>query len=608
MRRQVLGGICLLLVTATLLAATGAHVLLEARDLKNQPLAGFRFSYEEVKSAPTNKKGATELDLPPKQQTGQKIKIQLVPGSKQADDWFLINPGVNIPNESMSAEVVLMRRSEFRQIAAATRDARRVTSPKKLTAEDRKRNLIAEAARHGLSEEQLETALRSFSETQNPKDKGIAFYLSGQFSNAEKLLNKAAEKEESDLAETLRYLGASQFEQAKYEAANGSFRKALSLKGENVELLSWLGEVLRELAKWQEAEVLMHRVLEMDEKKYGIEHPSVARDLNHLAVLLEKMNRPAEAEPLARRALEIDEKRFGPEHPNVASHLNTLASALKDMNRIAEAEPLMRRALDITEKSLGKEHPEVAASLELLAQLLQATSRPDEAEPLLRRALAIDEKSFGPEHPNIATDLVNLAVLLLKTDRLTEAEPLLRRALAIDEKVFGKEHYEVAADLNELAQVLKSTNRLEEAEPLMRQALEIDEKSFGKDDPTVARDLNNLARLLQITNRLAEAEPLLLRALSIDENSLGKDHPKVAIRLNNLVLLLVATNRLAEAEPLMRRAVLIFIEFEHRTGHEHPDHALIAGNYRKLLQKMGKSDAEIQATVERLEKSYQAQP
>ncbi len=310
----------LILRATTLLAGTGSQILLEARDLKNQPLAGIRFSYQGVKSARTNGKGVTELDLPPKQQTGQKIKIQLAQGSTRADEWFLVNPEVNIPTESTSAAVVLMRRSEFRQIAAAVRDFPKVVRPGDLSAEDRKQILVEEAARRGLSAEQLEIAIRSFAETQNHKDKGIAAYLEGQYADAEKLLARAAEKKESDLVETLSYLGATQYEEGRYKIAAESFRKAIALRGDDGVLLSWLGLSFLELAEWSEAEPLMRRALTISEKSLGTEHPNVATGLNNLATLLQNTNRLAEAEPLMRRALAINEKSLGTEHPTVAIH------------------------------------------------------------------------------------------------------------------------------------------------------------------------------------------------------------------------------------------------------------------------------------------------
>jgi tetratricopeptide (TPR) repeat protein len=404
-------------------------------------------------------------------------------------------------------------------------------------------------------------------------------------------------------------------------------------------LLNQMGTRWLALAEWGQAEPLMRRALEIDERSYGPEHPKVAIRLNNLAQLLQATNRLAEAEPLMRRALAIDERSYGPEHPNVATDLNNLAqmlqatnrlaeaepflrrviaifekndpetqpnyagalnnlaTLLQATNRLAEAEPLMRRALEIDERSYGPEHPDVARDLNNLAQLLQATNRLAEAEPLMRRALEIDERSYGPEHPKVAIRLNNLAGLLRATNRLAEAEPLYRRALEIDERSYGLEHPEVATDLNNLAQLLKATNRLAEAEPLYRRALEIDERSYGPEHPDVAIDLNNLAQLLQATNRLAEAERLMRRALEIDERSNGPEHPKVAIRLNNLAQLLNATNRLAEAEPLMRRALEILLKFTRATGHPHTHLQTFKNNYAVLLEKMGRSREQILATL-----------
>lgn len=48
----------------------------------------------------------------------------------------------------------------------------------------------------------------------------------------------------------LYYLGASQYEQAKYRAAAETFRKAVALRGDAPLLLGWLGGTLHELAEW----------------------------------------------------------------------------------------------------------------------------------------------------------------------------------------------------------------------------------------------------------------------------------------------------------------------------------------------------------------------
>ncbi len=108
---------------------------------------------------------------------------------------------------------------------------------------------------------------------------------------------------------------------------------------------------------------------------------------------------------------------------------------------------------------------------------------------------------------------------------------------------------------------------------------------------------------LEATNRLSEAEPLMRRALAIDEGSYGPDHPRVATDLNNLAQLLKDTNRLSEAEPLMRRGVRILIEFQHQTGHEHPNFRAGLANYQDLLQALEKTPEQIEQQLHELVRS-----
>ena len=88
--------------------------------------------------------------------------------------------------------------------------------------------------------------------------------------------------------------------------------------------------------------------------------------------------------------------------------------------------------------------------------------------------------------------------------------------------------------------------------------------------------------------------------MAIAEHSYGPDHPTVAIRLNNLAELLRDTNRLGQAEPLFRRAVQILIEFQRRTGHEHPNLRAGLANYVGLLEALGKTPDQIEQQLREL--------
>jgi hypothetical protein len=60
------------------------------------------------------------------------------------------------------------------------------------------------------------------------------------------------------------------------------------------------------------------------------------------------------------------------------------------------------------------------------------------------------------------------------------------------------------------------------------------------------------------------------------------------------------TNRLAEAEPLMRRALEILLKFTRSTGHPHAHWQVFRDNYKRLLEAMGSSEAQILAALRQL--------
>ena len=97
--------------------------------------------------------------------------------------------------------------------------------------------------------------------------------------------------------------------------------------------------------------------------------------------MLHATNRLADAEPLMRRALKIDENSFGENHPTVARDLNNLALLLKTTNQLAEAESLSRRSVEIIlqfTRKTGHPHPHLQDVINSYAELLQAMGRSNE--------------------------------------------------------------------------------------------------------------------------------------------------------------------------------------------------------------------------------------
>jgi len=76
-----------------------------------------------------------------------------------------------------------------------------------------------------------------------------------------------------------------------------------------------------------------------------------------------------EATEIAKQALAAAKRKFGPEHPVVAKALNNLATLYFVQGRDADAEPLFNGALALLKKALGPAHPAVAAAHSYLAEL-----------------------------------------------------------------------------------------------------------------------------------------------------------------------------------------------------------------------------------------------
>ena len=325
---------------------------------------------------------------------------------------------------------------------------------------------------------------------------------------------------------------------------------------------------LYQAGRYAEAVTLVQRILAIQEKALGPDHPDVATSLNKLALLYQAQGDYRSAAPLFQRSLAIREKALGPEHPDVATSLNNLGGLYKDQGDYGRAAPLYQRSLAIVEKALGPEHPHFATSLSNLAALYQAQGDYGRAAPLYQRSLALQEKVLGPEHPDVAVSLNNLALLYQAQGDYERAAPLLQRSLAIRERALGPEHSAVADSLNNLAGLYQAQRDYPRAAPLYQRSLAIYEKFLGPDHPDLADSLNNLASLYRAQGDYGRAAPLFQRSLAIYEKALGPDHRLVANALTNLAALYQVQGDYERAASLYQRSLAIY---ERALGPNHPD-------------------------------------
>ena len=321
------------------------------------------------------------------------------------------------------------------------------------------------------------------------------------------------------------------------------------------DMMNVLGEVYRELGRYDQAQSLLEEGLSRRRSLPGERHAETAKILHSLAILAYRRQDYGSADSLLHQALALRRETLGEHHPKVAENMNDLAVVLRKQGRLDEAESLYRKALAIRRDVLGENHPDVASTLNNLAVLMVSRGNHEDAEPLYRDVLAQRKKVLGPQHPRVANTLNNLAVSLREQGRLEEAEPLYREALAIRREVQGAKHPQVAQSMNNLAGLLREKGEFGAAASLYRKALSARRNQFGEEHVKVATSLNNLAGVLRDRGDLAAAEPLARRGLEIYRKVLGTEHRWTRVSQKNLAALLHAAGEHDQAEQEYRASL-----------------------------------------------------
>jgi tetratricopeptide (TPR) repeat protein/CHAT domain-containing protein len=389
------------------------------------------------------------------------------------------------------------------------------------------------------------------------------------------------------LGATLNKMAGTYYTQGRYKEAEPYYERVLAIDEKVLGAdhptvaisLSNLAELYRTQGRHAEAEPLIKRSLSILELAFGTEHPKIAISVNNLAGLYYAQGRYAEAEPLFKRSLAIREKALGPDNPDLGVTLNNLAELYRTQGKYGQAEPLFKRSLAIREKALGPDNPDLGLSLHNLAGLYREQGRYAEAEPLFKRSLAIYEKALGPDHPDVGNSLNNLGLLFVNEGRFAEAEPLFKRSIGIYERAHGHSHAILSGPLLNLAEIYDKQGNFRDAEPLLRRAFDILEKVLGPNHPNVASALGRLGWLYAKLGRYVEAQSVCERSVAIYEQALGPDHPNVGSSLNRLGLIYLMQRRYADAEPLFKRALAIK---EGAMDAEHPEVGITLNNLAGL--------------------------
>jgi tetratricopeptide (TPR) repeat protein len=200
-----------------------------------------------------------------------------------------------------------------------------------------------------------------------------------------------------------------------------------------------------------------------------------------------------DGEPALRhgeRALQIDEKRFGANHPRVYVALMKQAWVLLASGALERARDHYERALPGIRAAFGADHPLEGQGLAALSRTLFELGETSRAYETAGRAVAILDK---PElwHPLLMTAWTSLAQLALFRGDLDAASLHVERSLAVGEAAYGEDHPLVAMCFSLRGSVEAGRGELWKARRSLERALTSEERTCKRlhDDTAIARSL-----------------------------------------------------------------------------------------------------------------------
>ena len=156
---------------------------------------------------------------------------------------------------------------------------------------------------------------------------------------------------------------------------------------------SWyqLAQALLRAERTEEAEAAARKAVELAVANNDPTHPSHARALEMLGIVLSRTGRPVEATDYLTAALAIKRVNEGTENTNFAYGVHNLASILFNRERFEDAEPFFFEADAAFRAAQGENSPFAAGSIAFAGQIALAHGRPREAVDLFLRS----EKQLG---------------------------------------------------------------------------------------------------------------------------------------------------------------------------------------------------------------------
>jgi tetratricopeptide (TPR) repeat protein len=357
-----------------------------------------------------------------------------------------------------------------------------------------------------------------------------------------------------------------------------------SLKRQLLHLRFNLANIVRDLARFTEAETIDREVLREQTALLGRRHPHALLSAGGLAADLRALG-------MYNDALEMDKDTYaawsqvlGKDNPRTLAAANNLATSHRLVGDFRAArsrdEEIYRRRRVV----LGPRHPYTLHSEACLGRDLREAGEYDLSVRMLRSAVDAFLEVLGPRALGTLNAQANLAVSLRSAGRHDEAAPILEKAYTGLRERFGPSSADTLA-----CQLSRSTNLLavgevDGAETEMQAVWDAYNGSLGPSHPHTLVCESNIAAAARTVGDLRRARKVASGASQRLGDTVGRDHPYTLAATMNLAVCCADQEDWEEARRLLQE---VTARLGVAVGADHPDTLRCAANLALTLRARG---------------------
>ena len=308
------------------------------------------------------------------------------------------------------------------------------------------------------------------------------------------------------------------------------------------------GRAFTGLGRYDRADSLLARSLQLERRLHGPDHPRVADVLRFLGNNFRSRRDFAAADRMYQEELRI-RAAIGPVNDTATVlALESLSITRRDLGDVDSAVALIHRAVQIRRSAGDTTSPEYVEALGKLGYVLRAAGALDSAERTYREVLRRTIARVGPDDNSLAAAYNNLGFLLRTRGNYAGAEREYREAVRIATKTLGEGHPTSLMLSSNLAGALILAGRFDEVEGMLRQHVPAARDQWPDGHRRVGSAHEALGRFLLRRSRPADAIAALRAAIASYTATIGADHAWTATARTWYGTALLLTGRGAEAD------------------------------------------------------------